>query len=209
MVLLRLAPSLLRSCFADPYDQDFNLRFKRTRDQKQMLLEDTSTFPAVWGQVYEGEGNPSWNRASPRSIINRCITGKERDGRQHGDSFVSLSKSPSSRLQRAGTGALMQRHHVREMETFHVVNPQVVRENLMRKETSVEHPGLLGRGGTGNWDPGTRPGTPYCWHPFFTVLPCPWEVGSSLRAQLTVVEFDNWFKCLGQVKRLGLLYFSW
>jgi hypothetical protein len=28
----------------------------------------------------------------------------------------------------------MQRHHVREMETFHVVNPQVVRETLMRGE---------------------------------------------------------------------------
>lgn len=26
-------------------------------------------------------------------------------------------------LQRAGAGALKRRHHVREMETFHVVNP--------------------------------------------------------------------------------------
>lgn len=50
-------------------------------------------------------------------------------------------------LQRAGTGALMQKHHVREMETFHVVNPQVVRETLMRKEAGKEHPGLLGGGG--------------------------------------------------------------
>lgn len=40
---------------------------------------------------------------------------------------------------------MMQRHHVREMETFHVVNPQVVRETLMRKEAGKEHPGCLGR----------------------------------------------------------------
>lgn len=41
---------------------------------------------------------------------------------------------------------MMQRHHVRKMETFHVVNPQVVRETLMRKEAGKEHPGLLGGG---------------------------------------------------------------
>lgn len=41
---------------------------------------------------------------------------------------------------------MMQRHHVREMETFHIVNPQVVRESLMRKETGKEHPGLLEEG---------------------------------------------------------------
>lgn len=60
---------------------------------------------------------------------------------------IHLSPSRSHlhpRLQRAGTGALMQRHHVREMETFHIVNPQVVKETLMRKETGKEHPGLLG-----------------------------------------------------------------
>ena len=37
------------------------------------------------------------DHASPRSIINRCIMGgKERDGCQPLDSFVSLSKSPPS-----------------------------------------------------------------------------------------------------------------
>lgn len=62
---------------------------------------------------------------------------------------IHLSPSRSHlhpRLQRAGTGALMQRHHVREMETFHIVNPQAVRETLMRKETGKEHPGLLEEG---------------------------------------------------------------
>ena len=62
---------------------------------------------------------------------------------------IHLSPSRSHlhpRLQRAGTGALMQRHHVREMETFHIVNPQVVRETRMRKETGKEHPGLLEEG---------------------------------------------------------------
>lgn len=61
-----------------------------------MLLEDAPAFPAVWGQDYAGEGHSSQNRASPCSIINRCIMGKGRDGRQPSDSFVSLSKSPSS-----------------------------------------------------------------------------------------------------------------
>lgn len=61
-----------------------------------MLLEETSTFPAVWGQGYGGEGNSSWKHASPRSIINRCIMRKGRAGRQPLDSFVSLVKSPSS-----------------------------------------------------------------------------------------------------------------
>lgn len=61
-----------------------------------MLLEDAAAFPAVWGQDYGREGNSSRNRASPCSIINRCITEKERDGHEPSDSFVSLSKSPSS-----------------------------------------------------------------------------------------------------------------
>lgn len=40
--------------------KDFNPRFKRTRDQKQMLLEDTSpACPAVWGHGYGGEDDSS------------------------------------------------------------------------------------------------------------------------------------------------------
>lgn len=61
-----------------------------------MLLEDAPASPAVWGRDYGREGNSSRNRASPCSIINRCIMEKERDGHQPSDSFVSLSKSPSS-----------------------------------------------------------------------------------------------------------------
>lgn len=92
------APVLLEAAFQTRQAKDFNPRFKRTRDQKQMLLEDTSVCPAVWGQGYGGEDNSSRNHASPRSIINRCIMGgKERDGCQPLDSFVSLSKSPPSR----------------------------------------------------------------------------------------------------------------
>lgn len=67
-------------------------------------------------------------------------------------SLIHLSPSRSHLhpgLQRAGAGALKQRHHVREMETFHVVNPWVVRETLMREEAGGgrEHPGLLGGSG--------------------------------------------------------------
>lgn len=92
------APLLLETAFQTRQTKDFNPRFKRTRDQKQMLLEDTSACPAVWGHGYGGEDNSSRNHASPRSIINRCIMGgKERDGCQPLDSFVSLSKSPPSR----------------------------------------------------------------------------------------------------------------
>lgn len=91
------SPLPLEATFQTRQAKDFNPRFKRSRDQKQMLLEDTSAFPAVWGHGYGGEDNSSRNHASPRSIINRCIMrGKERDGCQPLDSFVSLSKSPPS-----------------------------------------------------------------------------------------------------------------
>lgn len=92
------APLPLEAAFHTRQAKDFNLRFKRTRDQKQMLLEDTSACLAVWGHGYGGEDNSSQNPASPHPIINRCIMGgKERDGCQPLDSFVSLSKSPPSR----------------------------------------------------------------------------------------------------------------
>lgn len=92
------APLPLEAAFQTRQTKDFNPRFKRTRDQKQLLLEDTSACPAVWGHNYGAEDNSSRNHASPRSIINRCIMGgKERDGCQPLDSFVSLSKSPPSR----------------------------------------------------------------------------------------------------------------
>lgn len=92
------APLPLEAAFQTRQAKDFNPRFKRTRDQKQLLLEDTSACPAVWGHSYGAEDNSSRNHASPRSIINRCIMGgKERDGCQPLDSFVSLSKSPPSR----------------------------------------------------------------------------------------------------------------
>lgn len=91
------APLPLEGAFHTRQTKDFNPRFKRTRDQKQMLLEDTSACLAVWGHGYGGEDNSSRNPASPHSIINRCIMGgKERDGCQPLDSFVSLSKSPPS-----------------------------------------------------------------------------------------------------------------
>lgn len=95
---------------------------------------------------------------------------------------IHLSPSRSHlhpRLQRAGTGALMQRHHVREMETFHIVNPQVVRESLMRKETGKEHPGLLEEGVLQTLR--DRNSLLLCEHAFFTVLLHPWEAGSSPR----------------------------
>lgn len=134
-----------------------------------MLLEDAPAFPAVWGQDYGREGNSSRNRASPCSIINRCIMEKERDGHEPSDSFVSLSKSPSSQASEGRHGALMQRHHVREMETFHVVNPQVVRETLMRKKASKEHPELLGEGDTQD-SKRQEPCLTLYWLPFFTAL---------------------------------------
>lgn len=85
---------------------------------------------------------------------------------------IHLSPSRSHlhpRLQRAGTGALMQRHHVREMETFHVVNPPVVRETLMRKKASKEHPELLGEGDTRDSKRQEPCLSPY-WLPFFIAL---------------------------------------
>lgn len=80
MVLLSFPPSLFEAALQAYPTKILNLRFKRTRDQKQMLLEDTAAFPAVWEQDFGGECNSSRNHASPRSIINRCIMGKERDG---------------------------------------------------------------------------------------------------------------------------------
>lgn len=124
------APLPLEAAFQTRQAKDFNPRFKRTRDQKQMLLEDTSACPAVWGHGYGGEDNSSRNHASPRSIINRCIMGgKEREGVSP---LIHSSPSPNHRhagLRRAGAGSLKQRHHVREMETFHVVNPQGCQRN--------------------------------------------------------------------------------
>lgn len=72
------APLPLEAAFQTHQAKDFNPRFKKTRDQKQMLLEDTSGCPAVWGRGCGGEDNSSRNHASPRSIINRCITGERK-----------------------------------------------------------------------------------------------------------------------------------
>lgn len=74
------SPLPLEATFQTRQAKDFNPRFKRSRDQKQMLLEDTSAFPAVWGHGYGGEDNSSRNHASPRSIINRCIMRGKRKG---------------------------------------------------------------------------------------------------------------------------------
>lgn len=41
------APLPLEAAFQTRQAKDFNPRFKRTRDQKQLLLEDTSACPAV------------------------------------------------------------------------------------------------------------------------------------------------------------------
>lgn len=60
------APLLLEAAFQTRQAKDFNLRFKRTRDQKQMLLGDTSAGPAVWGHGYGGEGDSS--RAVPAPV---------------------------------------------------------------------------------------------------------------------------------------------
>lgn len=63
-------------------------------------------------------------------------------------------------LRRAGAGALKQGHHVREMETFHVVNPPGCQRNPNERGScrgGGERPGLvLGRGlmailGAGTW----------------------------------------------------------
>lgn len=46
--------------------------------------------------------------------------------------LIHLSPSPNhlhAELQRAGTAALKRRHHVREMETFHIVNPPACQRN--------------------------------------------------------------------------------
>lgn len=88
------------------------------------------------------------------------------------------------------------------METFHIVNPQVVRETLMRKETGKEHPGLLEEGVLKT----LRDRNVACCSIgmfFKTVLLHPWEAGSSLRAPLDWkpwVAFSSWFKCFGQLK---------
>lgn len=58
-------PLPLEGAFHTRQTKDFNPRFKRTRDQKQMLLEDTSACLAVWGHGYGGEDNSSRNPASP------------------------------------------------------------------------------------------------------------------------------------------------
>lgn len=86
------APSPLETAFRTRQAKDFNPRFKRTGE-----IKSRCSWKAVWGHGYGGEDNSSQNHASPRSIINRCIMGgKERDGCQPLDSFVSLSKSPPS-----------------------------------------------------------------------------------------------------------------
>lgn len=59
------APLPLEAAFQTRQAKDFNPRFKRTRDQKQMLLEDTSAGPAVWGQGYGGEDDSSWTVQAP------------------------------------------------------------------------------------------------------------------------------------------------
>lgn len=115
---------------------------------------------------------------------------------------IHLSPSRSHlhpRLQRAGTGALMQSHHVREMETFHIVNPQVVRETLMRKKASKEHPELLGEGDSQD-SKRQEPCLTLYWLPFFTALLHPWEAGSSPRALLEVKAFNSWFEGFGHFK---------
>lgn len=58
--------------------------------------------------------------------------------------LIHLSPSPNhlhSGLWRAGADALKRRHHVREMETFHVVNPQGCQRNPNER-------GSCGEGGT-------------------------------------------------------------
>ena len=59
------APLPLEAAFQTRQAKDFNLRFKRTRDQKQMLLEDTSACPAVWGHGYGGEDDSSRTMQAP------------------------------------------------------------------------------------------------------------------------------------------------
>lgn len=111
-----------------------------------MLLEDALAFPAVWGQDYGGEGHSSQNRASPCSIINRCIMGKGRDGRQPSDSFVSLSKSPSSQASEGRHGRFDAEASCQGNGNISHCKSSGCQRNLMRKETGKEHPGLLEEG---------------------------------------------------------------
>ena len=59
------APLPLEAAFQTRQAKDFNPRFKRTRDQKQMLLEDTSACRAVWGHGYGGEDDSSRTMQAP------------------------------------------------------------------------------------------------------------------------------------------------
>lgn len=59
------APLPLEAAFQTRQAKDFNRRFKRTRDQKQMLLEDTSACRAVWGHGYGGEDDSSRTMQAP------------------------------------------------------------------------------------------------------------------------------------------------
>lgn len=184
-----------------------------------MLLEDTSAFPAVWGQGYGGEGNSSRNHASPRSIINRCIMGKERDGCQPLDSFVSLVKSPSSRAPEGRRGLF-------EAETSCQGNGNISRcKSLGCQRDPNERGGWWGAGAprTAWWEQGKEPkGNSGRLEPGPCPLPCtpflhcsPVLIGSrpgspgALPAayRLSPVPLAG-FSCIGQVKPLRLSHLS-
>lgn len=82
-------------------------------------------------------------------------------------SLIHLSPSQNHLhpgLQRAGAGALKRRHHVREMETFHVVNPRGCQRNPKERGSCRawrEHPALAwGEGPKG--DPGRQEAARFC-----------------------------------------------
>lgn len=124
---------------------------------------------------------------------------KERDGHQPSDSFVSLSKSPSSQASEGRHGRFDAEASCQGNGNISRCKSSGCQRNPNEKRGQQGAPGAAWGGGTQDSER-QQPCLTLCWLPFFSALLHPWEAGSSPRALLEVEAFNSWFEGFGQFK---------